>query len=209
MHLTADKLQAAMGCTRATAALWAQPIDEACRRYEINTAARLCAFLAQIGHESASLSRLSENLNYSADGLRRVWPSRFDEATAQAYARKPEMIANKVYADRMGNGPESSGDGYKYRGRGPIQITGKANYEAMTDAVRAKFNDAPDFVANPGALLDPKWGAATACAYWDNRRLNALADKGDFRGITLRINGGLIGMDDRLARYARAKRVLV
>jgi putative chitinase len=208
MQLTADKLQAAMGCARSVAGVWCEPLNEACRRHEITTAPRLCAFLAQIGHESAGLSRLVEGLNYSADGLRRVWPSRFDAATAEKYARKPVEIANKVYAGRMGNGPAESGDGYRFRGRGPIQVTGRANYEAMSELVRKRFKDSPDFVENPDALLDPRWGSAAAAAYWYDHALNELADAGEFDRITRRINGGSMGSEDRRSRYERAKRAL-
>jgi len=205
---TADTLVAAMGVTPNVACVWAPHLALACKTYEIDTAPRLAAFLAQIGHESASFSRLVEGLNYSAAGLRATWPHRFPAATAEQYARQPEKIANRVYGGRMGNGPEATGDGYKYRGRGLIQNTGRANYEDITDTLRENFADCPDFVESPNLLTLPRWAALSAAAYWDDHYLNALADVGSFDGITQRINGGQTGAADRLARYQRAKRAL-
>lgn len=204
--LSAHTLAAAVGCGPATAACWIKPINAACQVYEITTARRMAAFLAQVGHESASLSRTTENLNYSAVALRRTWPSRFDAATANQYARKPEAIANKVYGGRLGNKVE--GDGWRYRGRGLIQVTGRANYEAVSDLIREKVRTAPDLIADPDALTDPKWAALSAAAYWHDHDLSELADMGQFTAITRRINGGTIGAADRNARYARAKRAL-
>ncbi len=206
---TADTLARAVGCGRVLAERWTQPLRHACGVYEVDTGPRLAAFLAQTGHESAGLSRTIENLNYSADGLRKTWPSRFDEATAQEYARQPERIANRVYANRMGNGPEASGDGWKYRGRGLIMNTGRANYEAITELIRQLRPTAPDFATTPEALAVRGWAALAAGAYWFDHDLNTLADAGEFSRITARINGGNIGASDRNARYAKALQVFV
>lgn len=207
MELTADKLQAAICCGRGIALTFAGYLSAACEEYGIVGQKRLPRFLAQVGHESAGLSRTVENLNYSAQGLIRTWPSRFDAATAAAYARQPERIANRAYADRMGNGSESSGDGWKYRGRGLLQITGRANYSAITELLRHKTG-APDFVREPWALAEPRWAVYSAAALWRDWGLNELADAGDDRRITKRINGGLNGWEDRIERLRRAQRVL-
>ena len=204
--ITADMLVRAIGCARSDAAAFAAPLTEACEKYDITTPARLAAFLAQVGHESGSLGRLVENLNYGAAGLLATWPTRFTKAQADALARKPEAIANHVYGGRLGN--TKPGDGWKYRGRGPIQNTGAANYEAVRDLIRERFPDAPDFVADPDQLATPRWGAIAAGAYWSDHNLNALADVGAFDKITTRINGGQNGRADRRARYERARKAL-
>lgn len=204
--LTAELLSAVVGCTPATARTWIQPLSHACRVYEIDSRPRLAAFLAQVGHESAGLTRTVENLNYSAEGLRATWPRRFDVDTSIRLARKPVEIAEHVYAGRLGN--KLPGDGWRYRGRGLIQVTGRANYDAVTDLMRAKVATAPDLVHDPDALAEPRWAALSAAAYWADHDLNELADMGQFTRITQRINGGHIGAADRNARYARAKRVL-
>lgn len=207
--ITANLLEAAVGCGRTLANTWAKPLVEACALYEITTPARLAAFLAQIGHESSGLSKTTENLNYGANGLTATWPKRFDAATAAEYARQPQRIANKAYADRMGNGPESSRDGWKYRGRGLIQVTGKANYEAVRDLLRDSRKDVPDLVDDPDALSEPRWAALSAAAWWHSRDLNDLADRGAFTQITGRINGAQTGAADRKDRYERARKALI
>ncbi|UHQ21908.1 glycoside hydrolase family 19 protein [Lysobacter sp. 5GHs7-4] len=205
--ITADLLVRAVGCTRAMAAVYAPHLAEGCRRFEINTSARLAAFLAQIGHESGSFGRVVENLNYGAEGLLGTWPSRFTRVQAAAMARKPEQIANYVYAGRLGN--TAPGDGWRYRGRGLIQNTGKANYEGIGELLRQSVGGTPDFVAHPEQLEQPRWAALAACAYWADHHLSQLADKGEFDKITTRINGGQIGRADRRARYEQAKKALV
>lgn len=178
-------------------------------RYKIDSPVRVAAFLAQVGHESAGLKVLVENLNYSATGLAQTWPKRFrgadgkPNALAQNIQRKPELIANHVYADRLGNGPVDSGDGWKYRGRGLIQTTGKANYAKLGAAVGV------DVVNDPDALLRPELACLSAGYFWDSRKLNTLADAGRFEDITRVINGGTNGLADRLARWKRAKQVLI
>lgn len=206
MLLPADKMQAAIGCARGLALTWAPHLSNACGNFQITTPARLAAFLAQVGHESGSFGRTVENLNYSAAGLEATWPSRFTPALAAQMARNPERIAEHVYGGRMGNRPEGSGDGYLYRGRGLIQVTGRANYEAVGEQL-SRFG-CPNLLAMPQVLAEPKWAALSAAAYWYDHELNELADGGHFDAITRRINGGTLGSADRRARYERAKKAL-
>lgn len=202
---TARQLVQAVGCTQDVADRFVEPVRDACRAYEIDTGPRLAAFLAQVGHESTSFSRTVENLNYSAEGLLATWPSRFTRDLAAKLARKPEQIANHVYGGRLGN--RNPGDGWRYRGRGLIQVTGLANYEGITETLAEKVGGVPDFTLHPELLESPKWAAMSAGAYWDDHELNELADRGAFDQTTTRINGGQVGKADRRARYARAKRV--
>ncbi len=206
MQLTADNMQAATGCARGTALTWAPYLAAACAQYGITTAPRLAAFLAQVGHESAGFTATVENLNYSAEALQRTWPSRFTPELAAQLARKPQLIADRVYGGRMGN--KAPGDGWRFRGRGLLQVTGRANYEGVRDLLRQRIPDAPDLLQFPEALAEPKWAALSAAAFWHDHDLNALADAGEFRAMTRRINGGLNGMEDRQARYARARKAL-
>lgn len=173
----------------------------------IDTKARACAFLAQVGHESAQLNRVEENLKYSAQALRKVFPKYFPtQQEAVKYAYHSEQIANRVYANRMGNGNEASGDGWKFRGRGLIQITGRDNYVAMS-ALMGK-----DLTVWPDALLMPLDACRSAALWWKANGLNTLADelsgsgeRKTFEAITKRVNGGLNGIDDRWEIYLRAK----
>lgn len=182
---------------------FAEPLEKAMEKFEINTTKRQSAFLAQIAHESASLSRVEENLNYSVTGLITIFPRYFRTAAdAEVYARKPQKIANRVYANRMGNGNEASGDGWRYRGKGPIQITGKDNHKVIGDALDY------DFVAKPDDLLLPGAGAMSAAWFWKKNGLNELADAGNFEKITKRINGGLTGIEDRKQHWERIKKIL-
>ena len=201
--LTADILRAAFPAARPTdIARFATPLAVACVEAGIDTPLRLAAFLAQIGHESGQLRLLVENLNYSAEALLRVFPRHFDAAQAAAYARQPERIAARVYANRMGNGDEASGDGWRYRGRGLIQITGHDNYAACGTALGL------DLIAQPELLEQPGPAARSAGWYWHRNGLNRPADARDITTITRRINGGLTGLDDRKAHYARARTAL-
>lgn len=182
---------------------WAEPLAEVFHRYEINTPARQAAFIGQCAHESMNFTRLEENLNYSAEGLMKTWPSRFPTLeSAQPYHRNPEKIANKVYAGRMGNGMEDSGEGWLYHGRGLIQLTGKDNYMLASDALNMDFIHSPDYV------LVPRYAALTAGWYWNKRNLNKEADAGDFTGMTKKINGGVIGLADRVAHITHAQSVM-
>lgn len=178
--------------------------EKYCEKYEINNALRLAHFLAQINHESGDMKRLEENLNYSAKRLLEVFPKYFDSyEIALTYANKPNMIASRVYANRMGNGGEGSGDGYKYRGRGLIQLTGKANYVAFDRFLNANG----EIVSNPDLVAKNKeYAVLTAFFYWDSRKLNNLIDKDGnqyfvCKEITKRINGGYNGLDDRWQRF--------
>lgn len=202
--------------TEANREMYEKPLSMAMMRYNVNNPNRIRAFLAQVGHESGQLSAVVENLNYSAKALRSVFGKYFKtDAEAEQYARKPEAIANVVYANRMGNGDTESGDGWKYRGRGLIQLTGKNNYDKATNEMYA-LPLGVDFVDEPDLLATPEYAAQSAAWYWETNGLNALADQlggADdtevFKAITKRINGGYNGLDDRLAMYGRAKTVIV
>ncbi|KIJ00471.1 DNA primase [Xanthomonas phaseoli pv. phaseoli] len=216
MQLTAQQLKQAVGCSDQTAERWIEPISEARRLYGISTPRRMAAFLAQVGHESAGLTAVVEGLNYSLENLTAVckraapgsrWRSLLPRV--KELARNSFGLGNAAYANRLGNGDEASGDGYRYRGRGPIQNTGRANYAGMRDTLRAKgVRDVPDFEKQPEMLEQPKWGALAAAAFWDTRNLNPLADAGRFDDITERVNGGQNGAADRRARYAKALKAL-
>lgn len=177
----------------------ADQIPAVIEKFQINTPLRLAHFLAQCAHESGNFKAVSENLNYGAPGLRSIFGKYFkDDASAKAYERKPEKIANKVYASRMGNGDEASGEGFKFRGRGYIQLTGKDNYSAFDKVVDDNILSAPDLVATKYPLLSAAW-------FWNSRSLNALADKGatvaDVTAITKKVNGGTHGLDDRISKF--------
>jgi putative chitinase len=170
-------------------------LPEVIKRYEINTPKRLAHFLSQCGHESGGFKVFTENLNYSAEGLLKTFPKYFNAETAAASARKPERIANKVYANRMSNGNEESGDGWKFRGRGCIQLTGRANYTAYDQAVPENVLENPDLVAGALALDSAGW-------FWKTNGLNKIADAGDVTAVTKRVNGGTHGLADRQSRYS-------
>lgn len=180
---------------------WAAALNKFMPDYGIDTFERVTAFLAQCGHESQGFTRLVENLNYSATGLIATWPKRFDVATANKYARQPEKIANRVYADRLGNGNESSGDGWRYRGHGIIQLTGKDNHEAFAKHAGIAL------AAVPGYLLTCEGATHAACWFWESFGCNALADEGNMEKLTKRINGGLNGLKDRNELFALAVRI--
>jgi len=182
---------------------WLQPLEDTFAKYDINTPERQAAFIGQCAHESGNFKTLEENLNYKPEALMRVWPSRFpDLATAMKYAHNPEAIANKVYGGRMGNGPEETGDGWKYHGRGLIQLTGKENYANCGSSIGV------DLLSNPNLLNTPEYAALSAGWFWNKKGLNALADAGDFETMTKRINGGTLGLEDRKAKIAKALSVL-
>ena len=182
---------------------WVEPLEEVFHRYEINTPSRQAAFIGQCAHESANFQTLEENLNYSAEGLMKTWPSRFPTLeAAKPYHRNPEKIANRVYGGRMGNGLEETGDGWLYHGRGLIQLTGKDNYTLAGDALGM------DFVHSPAYVLVPKYAALTAGWFWNKRSLNKEADAQDYTAMTKKINGGTIGLNDRIAHIQHAHEVL-
>ncbi len=174
-------------------------IPDVMDKFQINTPLRLCHFLAQCGHESNNFKAVNENLNYGAKGLLGTFKKYFPtEQKALEYERKPEKIANLVYGGRMGNGPEASGEGYKYRGRGYIQLTGKINYQSFDKVVVEDVVANPDLVATKYPLLSAAW-------YWNSRALNTVADKGNTDGvvteITKKVNGGTIGLADRIKHF--------
>lgn len=169
-------------------------LPEVMRRYQINTPLRMAHFLAQCGHESGGFRQVSENLNYDAAGLLRVFPRHFTAQIAPTFARQPERIANRAYAGRMGNGNEASGDGWRFRGRGYIQLTGRNNYAAFDAVVSDDVLANPDLVATKYPLLSAAW-------FWNNARLNALADTGTVEAVTRRVNGGTHGLEDRQRRF--------
>jgi putative chitinase len=173
--------------------------------YDINTIERVSAFLSQCMHESAGFKFLEENLNYSKEGLMKVFPRYFPtEALAAQYARKPEEIANRVYANRIGNGDEASGDGWRFRGRGLIQLTGRANYTSFSMDVMGDDT----IVNNPEMVSSPEYAVLSACWYWKKNRLNQYADSCDNITLTKRINGGTNGLDDRIKYYNKIRSIL-
>ena len=178
---------------------WFEAIYEILPEYEITTPQRVAAFLAQCAHESGGFVFLKENLNYKAASLRRVFPKYFpDDAIAAQYAGKGEMIANRVYANRMGNGPEESGDGWRYCGRGLIQLTGKNNYTFFAGSLDIPVEEASEYLQTfEGAVQ-------SACFFWEQNKLNQWADAGDILTLTKRINGGTIGLEDRIKHYEHA-----
>jgi putative chitinase len=182
-------------------------ISDVVDKFKINTPLRLAHFLSQCGHESGDWKFKIENLNYSANALQSVFRKYFpDEATAAQYARKPEMIANKVYASRMNNGNEASGDGWKFRGRGYIQLTGKQNYIKFNESVKENLLENPDLVADKYPLLSAAW-------FWSSNNLNKIADEGFsdevVTKITKRVNGGNHGLEDRISKFKKYYSLLV
>lgn len=200
MPIATQQLLLILPNARPVAGVFVPALQTAMLKFGITTPLRKAAFLAQVGHESAHLTATVENLNYSASALQKTWPSRFPAALAAQVERKPEQIANIAYGLRMGNGPTASGDGWKYRGRGLIQITGWVNYQACGAAL--------DLLNKPELLEQPIYAALSAAWFWQSKGLNALADAGDLARITQRINGGQNGAADRAELYARALDVL-
>jgi putative chitinase len=182
---------------------WFKAINAILPDYEIDTPERVACWLGQTAHESGNYRALRENLNYSAQGLNGIFKKYFPTVeSAQPYARSPEKIANRVYASRMGNGNEASGDGWKYRGRGLIQLTGKDNYSWFAASIEESVDETIKF-------LETYEGAVqSACWFWETNNLNALADKMDVKMLTRRINGGFIGLEDRIKHIDHAYHVL-
>ena len=180
---------------------WLGPLEEVFAKYDISTPKRQACFIGQCSHESGNFKTLQENLNYSAEGLMKTWPSRFPtKEVADQYARQPAKIAGKVYNGRLGNGSEEEAS--KFLGRGLIQLTGKENYEHCGSSLGV------DLLNNPDWLLNPKYAALSAAWFWNKKGLNSLADASDIETMTKRINGGLHGLDDRKAKIAKALSVL-
>ena len=182
---------------------WCDALNEILPEYGIDTPQRVAAFIAQCAHESGGFKFLKENLNYRAASLRKTFSKYFpDDAVAAAYANKPEMIANRVYANRMGNGDEASGDGFRYCGRGLIQLTGRDNYAFFAGSLDIPVEEAAEYLQTfEGAVQ-------SACWFWETNNLNQWADRDDILTLTKRINGGTIGLEDRKKHYEHAKHVL-
>jgi putative chitinase len=202
MELTLDQLkQMVPGIPYAEH--WHEALEQLLPDYEINTPQRIAAFVAQCAHESGGFRFVKENLNYKAASLRKIFGKYFpDDAIAATYANRPEMIANRVYGGRMGNGPEASGEGYKYCGRGLLQLTGKENYSWFAASLEISPEEAAEY-------LETFEGAAqSACWFWETNNLNAEADAGDIKKMTKKINGGYIGLEDRIKHYEHALHIM-
>jgi putative chitinase len=182
---------------------WVDALNATFERFDIMNPLRKAAFIAQCGHECGNFKMLEENLNYRAETLMKLWPKRFPTLEfANQYAKNPKKIANMVYANRMGNRDEASGDGYRFRGRGCIQLTGHANYYHAGQAL------GEDFVMQPELVATPMYAALSAGFFWNTHKLNVLADNRDIKMMTKRINGGFIGLADRERHYNEALAVL-
>jgi putative chitinase len=203
MKITPEMLVNSHLADADTANKIAEPLSAACEKFGIDTPEAVAMFLAQAAHESGHFKSTVENLNYSADRLRAVWPARFPTPESAApYNRNPEMIANKVYSSRMGNGDEYSGEGYAFRGRGYFQLTGKSNYFALATALAM-----PEIMTNPDLVAEPEVAALSAAWFWHKNNLDACCS--DVTTCTKKINGGTIGLDDRAKLYAQALTVVM
>lgn len=184
---------------------WYSALSQLLPDYEINTPQRIAAFIAQCSHESGGFMVLKENLNYRPETLTKLFGKYFTLDQARDYCSRPnkqEAIANRIYANRMGNGPEDSGDGYRYCGRGLIQLTGKENYTWFAASLQIPVEEASEY------LQTFEGAAQSACWFWETNNLNQWADKGDILTLTKRINGGTIGLEDRIKHYEHALHVL-
>ena len=204
MELTKEQLQQLLPKNKFVDH-WYEVLAKLLPDYEIDTPQRIAAFIAQCSHESGGFTTIKENLNYRPESLVKLFSKYFDLPTAQRYCALPnkqEAIANRIYANRMGNGDEASGDGYKYCGRGLIQLTGKDNYFWFSSSLSITPEEASEYMATfEGA-------AQSACWFWENNKLNQWADAGDILTLTKRINGGTIGLEDRVNHYEHALHVL-
>ena len=198
MSLNVNEQQlAAMGVK--SPAVWVAPLNAVIDKLKFTTNEQIAMFLAQCMHESGCFSVLVENLNYSEAGLLKVFPKYFDTTSAKRYARQPQWIASRVYGGRMGNGNEQTQDGWKYRGKGLIQITGKNNHKMVGDVLGV------DFVANPDLLMQPLYAVLSAGIFWEK---NNLGNFSDINVVTKKINGGFNGLSDRIAKYDLCMKVL-
>lgn len=229
MILTLEQLSQGTGCSNKVAEVWLPYFNTIPKNFGIDTPLRMAALLAQVGHESGGLTLIEENLNYSAEGLANTFPKRYalklpskdgskrpqnglyaknnvgrylPSTLAIKIARKPVLIASWTYADRMGNGSVESQEGWKYKGRGLIALTGKANYAELT------LNTGIDFVSNPDLLKEPAYALISACFFWKSNNLNRFADKKDIVSLSKVINGGIIGLEHRKALYEKACKTL-
>lgn len=199
-EMTVEVLSAAVGISPETAQKWLVPLAYAMEQHGIESRASQAAFLANVAHESNLFTAVVENLNYSAEGLLKTWPNRFNAETASQCARNPERIANTVYGGRMGN--VEPGDGWKYRGRGLLQITGRANYRQTGDGLGIPLEAEPDL------LLDPQYAALSAAWWWEDHNLSELAEVGQFDKLVRIINGGLNGLPHRMVLRETAMEAL-
>jgi len=202
VELTQEQLQQIIPKNKYVS-YWYQALQQLLPQYEINTTERIAAFLAQCAHESGGFVFIKENLNYRWASLRKTFPKYFPtDALAQQYEKQPEKIANRVYANRMGNGPEESGDGYRFCGRGLIQVTGRENYSWFAASLQISPEEASEY-------METFEGAAqSACWFWESNNLNQWADKQDIVTLTKRINGGTIGLEDRKKHYEHCLHIL-
>ena len=198
MSITAEQLQEAFDLADDVAEKYIDALNAAMEEFEINTPERRAMFLAQCCHESGHFRAVSENLNYKAESLSKVFPKYFKDVDPNDYAKQPEKIANRVYGNRMGNGDEHSGDGYRYRGRGFIQLTGKNNYDACGKDLDKDLHNEPDY------LITAEGAARSAAWFWHKNNLNHFADANDILGATKKINGGTIGLEERTELYEEA-----
>ena len=199
---TVEKLEQLIPEAKYGVDVWYKELNILLPVFSISSTNRVAAFIAQTVHESVGYKVLKENLNYKAAALQKVWPKHFNQSNASAYADNPEAIANKVYANRMGNGDESTGDGYKYCGRGLLQLSGKTNYMKFAQYAGISLEEAPEYVETPrGAVHSASW-------LWYVKNLNAYADANDFIGMTNRVSGGVFGVNERTKYYERAIKVL-
>jgi putative chitinase len=202
MILTQDKLAKILTRNKSVGPLF-EALSKMLQKYEINTVNRIAGFLSQCGHESADFTVLKENLNYGAKGLRATFPKYFaTDAVAAQYERQPEKIANHIYANRMGNGAEATGDGYKYRGRGAIQLTGHDNYAAFAKSINKTLDETVTYCETMDGAIE------SACWFWKKNNVNATCDANDIVAMTKKINGGTIGLDERKSHYEKAKGIL-
>jgi putative chitinase len=181
---------------------WYHALVDEMPKYQITTIPRVAMFMAQCGHESGGFTALKENLNYQAHSLTAIWPKRFPASVAEQYAHNQEAIANRAYCDRMGNGSEQSGDGWKFHGRGLIQLTGRSLYEQFAREIGKDLDETVDYCETPDGAVE------SACFFWEHHNLNSHSDTSDVKMVTKIINGGYLGLDDRTARFNHAVQVL-
>ena len=194
--ITSDLIKTAFPKIKLPVEEFVSILNKILPEYDINTKERIVGFLAQTGHESGGYTKFVENLNYGAEGLCSTWPKRFPTlASAKPYARTPEKIGNKVYCDRMGNGPEASGDGWKYRGRGLIALTGKSMYQNFANYINKPLSECVEYCSSLEGSIE------SACWFWKENNLNRFCDKSDLKGLCKAINGGLIGFSERQKLY--------
>lgn len=205
MNLTMAQFAAMLpNCPVITAARWHEPMARMFVAYGVDQPLEVCALMATVAVETSELRNLVENMNYSAERLVQVWPSKFPTiSSAMLYAHNPERLGNYIYADRLGNGHEESGDGFKYRGHGPISITGRGNV-----AHYAELLQVPQLIDKPELLCDPVLGSASACAFWWDKRIDDAANRADFRRVTYQVNGGYTDFARRESYWLRNRQIL-